>query len=93
MVKDSVKAACHDFVLLGRFELQEFMVRCMKGESILPSDTDTTQRHEDTAEGLLLLNKPEFTATLMAGIVLKLGYSDKPTGDLNALLRNFHNTK
>ena len=93
VVKDSVKATCHDFVLLGRFELQEFMVRCTKGESILPSDTDTTQRHEDTAEGLLLLNQPEFTAALMAGIVLKLGYSDKPTGDLNALLRDFHNTK
>ena len=37
--------------------------------------------------------RPEFSATLIVGIILKLGYSNKPTSDLQSLLVAVYRTK
>ena len=92
-VKTSVQAACRDFIFVGSDEPESFMLRCTEGESILPPETTPAERHALLQSGLQTVMRPEFSATLIVGIILKLGYSNKPTSDLQSLLVAFYRTK
>ena len=92
-VLNNISATCSDFVIKGHSEPQFFIERCRQGQSIMESVEDLDQRSADIARGLQKIKRPEFCETLLIGIIFKLGYSDKPSCDLNALLKTLENLK
>ena len=81
-------ATCKDFVSDGYNDPKEFMQRCLGGTSLLPSDTN-----KNPTCGLNAVTKQKYSASLILGAILKLGYSNRPACDLTSLLERFENIK
>jgi len=86
--KDCAVAACRDFITTGHSELMAFIERCRQGQATLPNDVTG-----DASCGLQAVREPDYAAVLIMGIILKLGHSNKPAGDVATLLNTFHKLK
>ena len=88
-VKKSAATASRDFLFQGHYEPTQFINRCQEGQTLLLCDTTAAQRNTDMQKGLTAVRQHSSFEVLVMGIILKLGYTSKPSSDLQVLLDDF----
>ena len=92
-VKNCAVATTRDFLIQGHGELQKFFSRCKEGQTLLLSEFSATDRSAYITRGLSAIQQSVYFESLVVGIITKLGYSAKPSCDIQALLDQFKNLR
>ena len=86
-------ATTRDFLIQGHGELQQFFSRCKEWQALLLSEFSAADRSAYITRGLSAVQQSVYFESLVVGIITKLGYSAKPSCDIQALLDQFKNLR